>query len=582
MHACMISSRPTGVCSVCRDRHSCYFGSKEIQPVLAVNAVPSVNRHRLALGAQDIEAGKFTKMIRTGWSRLTTGWGTTNSAEGAAIDQLLNTHRALLLDGGRAEVGSEAGYSACAIFLSSVETAAKTFGLEAAPRGYRKKFSANYRALFPDDARHYRVDVLEASADQHSAIWVNGDKFELSPEAICHAEALQKAWSDLTQILESCASADGSARHPGRSELCTVLDALDVAWAGFEHKYIAELIEIEEQARRLIIKAVELEARLSQLEDSPNKGKDCIELKKSLVQGIAHLNSVANFRRKGRDDLGFDILESAADVLSKFGLTSKDIVAAGEGKGFAAAAIQDAVSRSAGVSMAVDVVGSFEAMRRYLREVKKCLERVDPHLCNNVGLVARPGGWQESWEIGARYVRQRQLFEANNDIVAEFRTAQSLAPAFTTMCTDCDVELFLVLPRMVILSCLEKPNEPRAGLLRSLLPHRFPETNGAGARLDQDSEMGALLAQFKQVRPDSLGLKMGSSRTFVVHISLIFRNGGRRRLFHHHVISCARVRSLHLYLPEHSPHVRCQGPWSPVGSFSAAILAGQDHPGSPD
>ena len=25
-----------------------------------------------------------------------------------------------------------------------------------------------------------------------------------------------------------------------------------------------------------------------------------------------------------------------------------------------------------------DVVGSFEAMRRYLREVKKCLERVDP------------------------------------------------------------------------------------------------------------------------------------------------------------------------------------------------------------
>lgn len=27
-----------------------------------------------------------------------------------------------------------------------------------------------------------------------------------------------------------------------------------------------------------------------------------------------------------------------------------------------------------------DVVGSFEAMRRYLREVKKCLERVDPFL----------------------------------------------------------------------------------------------------------------------------------------------------------------------------------------------------------
>eukprot|EP00913_Durusdinium_trenchii_P024221 g22741.t1 len=327
--------------------------------VLAVNAVPEplctkatlsppVHRRQRDESCQRVATSRrvtFT-MIRTGWSRLTTGWGTT-SAESAAIDQLLNTHRALLLDGGRAEVGSEAGYSACAIFLSSVETAAKTFCLEAAPRGYRKKFSANYRALFPDDARHYRVDVLEASADQHSAIWVNGDKFELSPEAICHAEALQKAWSDLTQLLEACNSSDGS-RHPGRSELCAVLDSLDVAWAGFEHK--------------------------------PLDGKECHELQRALVQGIAHLNSVANFRRKGRDDLGFDILESATEVLIKFGLSSKDI---------------------------------------------------------------------ESWEIGARYVRQRTLFEANNDIVAEFRIAQTLAPAFTTMCTDCDVELFLVLPRMM-------------------------------------------------------------------------------------------------------------------------------------
>ncbi|CAE7732699.1 Kcnh5 [Symbiodinium sp. CCMP2592] len=358
-------------------------------------------------------------MIRTGWSRLTTGWGTTTSAESAAIEQLISTHRALLLDGGRAEVGSEAGYSACAIFLSAVETTAKTFGLEAAPRAYRKRFSANYRALFPDDARHYRVDVLEASADQHSAIWVNGDKFELSPEAICHAEALQKAWAELSQLVEACAGPDGNtARHPARSDLCTVLEALDAAWAGFEHKYIAELIDIEEQARRLIIKAVELEARLSMLEENVGKGKESQDVQRALVQGIAHLNSVANFRRKGRDDLGYDILESAAAVLSRFSLTSKDIVAAGEGKGFAAAAIQDAVSRSAGVSMAVDVVGSFEAMRRYLREVKKCLERVDPHLCNNVGLVARLVDWEESWEIGSRYVRQTVLFDANNDVAA--------------------------------------------------------------------------------------------------------------------------------------------------------------------
>ena len=44
-----------------------------------------------------------------------------------------------------------------------------------------------------------------------------------------------EAWSDLTQLLEACNATDGT-RHPGRSELCAVLDSLDVAWAGFEHK----------------------------------------------------------------------------------------------------------------------------------------------------------------------------------------------------------------------------------------------------------------------------------------------------------------------------------------------------------
>ena len=49
--------------------------------------------------------------------------------------------------------------------------------------------------------------------------------------------------------------------------------------------------------------------------------------------------------------------------------------------------------------LATDVVDSFSAMREYLREVELCLERVDPHLCNNAGLVARLVDWEESWEV---------------------------------------------------------------------------------------------------------------------------------------------------------------------------------------
>merc|ERR1719473_1777640 len=99
---------------------------------------------------------------------------------------------------------------------------------------------------------------------------------------------------------------------------------------------------------------------------------------------------------------------------------------------------------SAARILATDVVESFDAMREYLREVERCLERVDPHLCNNVGLVARLVDWEESWEVGARYVQHTPLLNALCDLVAEIRSAQRLAPALTSMCDECDVELFMV------------------------------------------------------------------------------------------------------------------------------------------
>jgi len=496
----------------------------------------------------------------------TSGWGSVSSAETSAIDNLITNYRQLLLDGGRAEVGSEAGYSACAIFLSAVESVAKVIGLEAAARHYRKTFSANYRALFPDDARHYRVDVLEASADQHSAIWVNGDKFELSPEAICHAEALQKAWADLTAVLDSCTLSSEGGKHPARSELASILEDMDRAWAGFEHKYIAELIEIEEQARRLIIKAVDNETKLGQLEDKRGS-PEFMQVQSALVQCVAHLNSVANFRRKGRDDLGVEILDSAVAILDRFGLTSRDVVAAGEGKGFAQAALTRVVEKCAGASLAIDVIGSFEAMRRYLREVKRCLERVDPHLCNNSGLVVRLVDWEESWEVGARYVHQQMLHDATNDIVAECKAVGQTAPAFMTMCTDCDVELFLVLPRILILCCLAKPDEDRAGLIKSLLPHRFPDVAAGGAPLQllDEPEMAALVSQFQQVLR-----QLGSNAWFILVRRAV--DGSSNDASAHQVEVQALMRDVERWSLELQRH--CAEDWNQCSSVLVQCING--------
>jgi len=413
-----------------------------------------------------------------------------SAGEEVAISRLGFTYGRLVMESGRVNTKSEVGYNACAMFLDGLDAAARTLRLDAASRTYRVAFTINYRALFPDEARNYRVDVLEASVEQYAVIWVNGDKFEFSAEAMRRAEGLQRTWTELGSQLERWSQASEQPRcvtRPSRTELRNALTALDFAWASFEHKYIAELIEIEEKARRLIVQAIEHERNLQLLEAHHGEGEvlqnvpEYHEEQRRLVACVARLNSVANFRRKGRDDLGVDVIDDAALTLRRC-----DTAETGG---------ENTELLSAARILATDVVESFGAMREYLREVERCLERVDPHLCNNVGLVARLVDWEESWEVGARYVQHTHLLNAVCDLVAEIRSAQRLAPALTMMCDDCDVELFLVLPRLIWLRFLAKPTR-HTELLRSLLPHRFTTESADGSSTEPAHAWGAELEGF--------------------------------------------------------------------------------------
>lgn len=134
--------------------------------------------------------------------------------------------------------------------------ASHTFCLEVAPRSYRAGFSANYRALFPDDSRLYRVDVLETSLDWHSEIWVNGERFQHSFEALQNAQNLQRAWFNLGRLLEKWqVEPDEAPTRPStsRAALVNALTAFDVAWAKFEYSYISELTAIESQAMHVCV-----------------------------------------------------------------------------------------------------------------------------------------------------------------------------------------------------------------------------------------------------------------------------------------------------------------------------------------
>jgi hypothetical protein len=151
---------------------------------------------------------------------------------------------------------------------------------------------------------------------------------------------------------------------------------------------------------------------------------------------------------------------------------------------------------SAALLLSNDIVESFNAIRTYFRNVSKCLERVDPHLCNNAGLVERLVDWEESWEVGAKYVRHVPLLLSVVDVVAELKQVEQVAPRLKNMCDDCDVELFLCIPRILWLRFLEQPSECRE-LLRSLLPHHFPANPG---QVVVDDDLQALFDRFQQVQ----------------------------------------------------------------------------------
>merc|ERR1719454_2771389 len=122
--------------------------------------------------------------------------------------------------------------------------------------------------------------------------------------------------------------------------------------------------------------------------------------RRELVKCINEINSIANHRRKGRADLDVGILEQA---ISQQGSTS-------DPSSVGIPPIRVTV-------LARRITKSFEALRAYLRKISSKMERVDPNLRNNADLVDCLVEWEESWEIGLKFVRRPQMFNAFNDLV---------------------------------------------------------------------------------------------------------------------------------------------------------------------
>jgi hypothetical protein len=242
-------------------------------------------------------------------------------------------------------------------------------------------------------------------------------------------------------------------------------------------------MEIEDNARSLIVRAVEVEQNLQELEDlhgevAAETMKQYMMERRRLIMFIGRLNAVANFSRKGRDDFAAEVIEVALQVCRQ---RHRMCGSHGHGK-------QEEEMNVAG-RLAADVVESFFAMRSYLSEVSGCISRVDPHLRNNPGLCARLVDFEETWEIGSRYVLDLAVRQEVCGLVTEVRHAAMRTQSLAAMCENCDAELFLYLPRIVWLRFLSQP-EQSIGLVRALLPHRFSSTQN-------DQELDHLVAKYK-------------------------------------------------------------------------------------
>lgn len=413
------------------------------------------------------------------------GSGVFRVRERSTIATLVSLRCRLPTDGGHLDTQSEKGMEACGRFLAALERTAGALRLEAASREYRQLFAANYRSLFDGESRSYRVDILEAgiSLNQHPVIWANGEEYELSDDALLRAELLRSTFAAVCAQLGrgaggveagAWAAECGSPRLPPGFDVARLesrLIELDVAWAGFECSYIGELMKVQVHARRLVEQAVDCERCLSELEQSFSKEElmdmpDYQTEKRALVACVARLNSVANFQRKGRDDLPVGILDAAVELLDGEAAAS----AAAAASGSEAAPPQPRLG--AARCIAEQVVQAFEELRDYLHEIQHHLDLLHPHLCQNKSLVARLIRWEEAWEIGARYVHHEEVLKALCFLVPQLQRAQQIVPALQDMCTDCDAELFLILPRLVSLCLLAEPARA-IELLRRLLPHRF-------------------------------------------------------------------------------------------------------------
>lgn len=221
--------------------------------------------------------------------------------------------------------------------------------------------------------------------------------------------------------------------------------------------YIEQLIIIEDQAKKTILDTVYVEEALTEYEANQKiKGKifyhsepEYHQARRKLCQKIAKLNSIANIYGKGRDDLSYDILEAAENVLKK---------------------ISDSQSKSLR-TVAEKIRESFNKLRDVLKGFAENIEMVDPQLRNNCDLVDALAQYEVHWEKGKRYFVEKRKECQILAFSTILEAAKQKYPTFKDLLEFSDPSVFWMIASVVVLNSLEGEDQ---GLAESFLQEIQP------------------------------------------------------------------------------------------------------------
>lgn len=399
-------------------------------------------------------------------------------------------------------VSSYKSLGATSALLPAISAAMISLRVPMHCRNYRHTFSENYIMLLADET--YRPEILNMAMAQESQVLVNGQIYQIAASTMGKGLVLKNCFDEICNLL----GASSPRRFPGTNRVRPALVAFESIWVQFEEAYISELIHIEDLSRQPLKEAIALENQLVELEcanhfvaeeaatkpvealqvdkdlllrsigesmnssmsESPKnravtepEGTRSVETQKTpsdlqqlvvscctasrgttrrqviqkLVQQINVLNSCANTRGKGRGDMTIEVLEAAADFFV-------------EGAG-------DHMGSMLRETLVKAVLGAFLDLRLYLHKASKEMLWIDPQLSNNSELTKCLTAWEEAWELGKNFLVLPDLRKAFCGISIEVASIQDFHPSFGKLMEDQDAELFLVLPRLVLLTCLFEP-----------------------------------------------------------------------------------------------------------------------------